>query len=426
MALSTTMVLRFVGAQVERGLARVQSSFRSLGGVVDGVGKSLLSPFAALTAMLGAGALTAGLMSFVKGSSAAAASIEDLTIQLEVLTGSFDTAKTLIKQFAEEEKKSALNMEDYASAAKTILAFGGSVEEIMPTLRMLGDISMGNSDRFGSLALAFSQTTAAGRLMGQEVLQFVNAGFNPLEQISRDTGKSMKDLKKQMEDGAITVGMVKTAFINATSEGGRFYKAIDKGSASTSAKINQLDAAMTQLKVALGTGFNDGLKVALDAASTRLPQLQAKFAEFGKAIGKTIQDAVNGDLTRLYMLGTMMGDAIFGGLKIALFDAWQGLGNWMNSPTNWVTGETDKEKERQQESDRQYLRESMGNELIDRIKTQYKGVMELPAALPQKSGPVPNQPQYRYANRNEPATIMDGERVVRVLDRIEKHLAPQP
>jgi tape measure domain-containing protein len=220
-----------------------------------------------------------------------------------------------MKTFRDEEKKSALSLSDYANAAKTMLAFGTSLDDVTPSLRMLGDVSMANSERFGSLALAFAQTTAAGRLMGQEVLQFVNAGFNPLEQISRDTGRSMQDLKKDMEDGAITVDMVKQAFVSATSEGGRFYKAIDKGSASTNAKLNQLSAAATQLRVAFGTGFNEGLKDALDASNNFLPQLENKFARFGDIVGSAISQGTKGNTEELALIGGLIGDVILEGAK---------------------------------------------------------------------------------------------------------------
>jgi len=421
MAISTTFTLKFAGAAVERGLARVQSAFKSLGGVAMKVGKSLLSPFAALTALLGTGALVSGLMSFVKGSSSAAASVEDLTIQLEVLTGSFETAKSLIKQFREEEKKSALNLEDYSKAAKTILAFGGSVQDIMPTLRMLGDVSMGNSDRFGSLALAFAQTTAAGRLMGQEVLQFVNAGFNPLEQISRDTGRSMKDLKKDMEDGAISVAMVKQAFVNATSIGGRFFRAIDKGSSGTNAKINQFGAAVTELKVAFGTGFNDGLKVALDAANTKLPQLLAKFAEFGTLIGKTIQEAVGGDMTRLVRVGELIGTAIAGGMKIGIKAGgreiaqsfWETLEN-INPIRMTALGE-------KQGKISDAFKENKG----DAIRKEIESLVETlrPMANLAKN-PIPSK--YLGGAVEPPSSTMDGNNVVKILSSIDRKLSPQP
>jgi tape measure domain-containing protein len=421
MAISTTFTLKFAGAAVERGLARVQSAFKSLGGVAMNVGKSLLSPFAALTALLGTGALVSGLMSFVKGSSSAAASVEDLTIQLEVLTGSFETAKSLIKQFREEEKKSALNLEDYSKAAKTILAFGGSVQDIMPTLRMLGDVSMGNSDRFGSLALAFAQTTASGRLMGQEVLQFVNAGFNPLEQISRDTGRSMKDLKKDMEDGSISVAMVKQAFANATSIGGRFFRAIDKGSSGTNAKINQFGAAVTELKVAFGTGFNDGLKVALDAANTKLPQLLSKFAEFGTLIGKTIQEAVGGDMTRLVRVGELIGTAIAGGMKIGIKAVGREIAQsfWETLENTNPIRKTDWGSKQGKISDA--FKENKG----DAVRKEIEDLVQTlrPMANLAKN-PIPSK--YLGGAVEPPSSTMDGNNVVKILSSIDRKLSPQP
>jgi tape measure domain-containing protein len=286
---------------------------------ISKLGSMSVKATAGIAALGAAGA--AGLGALVITSSKAASGIEDLTIQMGVLTGSTKIATSLIKDFQKEEQKSALNTEDYANAAKTILAFGGAHEDIMPTLRMIGDVSMGNSERFASLALAFAQTTAAGRLMGQEVLQFVNAGFNPLEQISRDTGKSMAELKKQMEDGAISVQMVKQAFINATSEGGRFYKAIDKGSESTSAKINQTKAAVTRLQVAFGTGFNEGLKDALDATNNFLPQIEGRFKVMGKYLGSAITQAVNGNSQELAAIGGLIGEIVLEGFKSVFLKA---------------------------------------------------------------------------------------------------------
>jgi tape measure domain-containing protein len=431
MAISTTFTLKFAGAAVERGLARVQSAFKSLGGVAMKVGKSLLSPFAALTALLGAGALTAGLVSFVKGSSEAAASIEDLTMQFEVLTKSASVTKGMLDDFRKEAAKSPLSIEDYAKAGKTLMAFGLQAKDVMPTLKNLADVSMGNSDRFGSLALAFAQTTAAGRLMGQEVLQFVNAGFNPLQQISKKTGESMAQLKKRMEDGAISALEVKQAFKEATSEGGLFFGAIQKGAETTSGKIAKTKDAILGVKIAFGTGFNDGLRVALDAMGEGIPKLEGKATEMGNLLGMSISDAVNGDITRFVMIGSIIGDAIGGGLKIAFSEAWQQLGGFMNTRRNFITGEVNQEDAKKQEQDRQYLRESMGSELIEKIRTQYKDAIELPSkAVPRM---VPGAEGFRYAQPNEPATMMNGERVVNILSdavrelqAVNQKLSPQP
>ena len=81
---------------------------------------------------------------------------------------------------------------------------------------------MGNAQRFQALSLAFAQVSAAGKLTGQDLLQMVNAGFNPLQEMSKKTGKSISELKDLMADGAISTKMVEDAMASATGAGGRF------------------------------------------------------------------------------------------------------------------------------------------------------------------------------------------------------------
>ena len=69
--------------------------------------------------------------------------------------------------------------------------------------------------------------TASGRLMGQDLLQMINAGFNPLSEISRKTGKSIGVLKEEMEKGKISAEMVTQAFYSATQAGGQFHGMTD-------------------------------------------------------------------------------------------------------------------------------------------------------------------------------------------------------
>jgi len=168
-------------------------------------------------------------------------------------------------------------------------------------------------------ALAFAQTPAAGRLMGQEVLQFVNAGFNPLQIISEKTGRSMKDLKKDMENGAISADMVSEAFKIATSQGGLFFGALEKGSQTTSGKFAKLKDSFDQLKVAFGTGINEGLRAAYEKLGDVVPRFMETFRKAGKAIGTTVAEAVNGDSTKLeaigFYIGTILKDGILSGLK---------------------------------------------------------------------------------------------------------------
>jgi tape measure domain-containing protein len=304
--------------------------------------------------------------------------------------------------------------------------------------------------------LAFAQTTAKGRLMGQELNQMTERGFNPLQIISKKTGISMGDLMKRMEEGKIDIKAVAEAFRIATSKGGDFYQAIEKGSTTTSGKIAKVADNLTQLKVAFGTGFNDGLKIALDAANTKLPQLMSKFAEFGTLIGKTIQDAVNGDLTRFFMVGELIGEALVAGMEVALKSMGDKIkdfsgdkAKYVNIPTFLADKASEKirkenpnldealkkaqleieKQERQESSEALKLRMS---ELSNSLSQKYGEALNLPTALPQKSGPHPNMPGVSYAPEGYPGITVDekGHRIMfdikTGIDALNQKLAPQP
>jgi len=193
------------------------------------------------------------------------------------------------------DQSSPLNFEDFQQAGKTMLGFGLSADEATKRMEQLSAISLGNSDRFSQLSLAFSQTTAAGRLMGQEVLQFVNAGFNPLQQISQMTGESMAELKARMEAGGISVEEVGRAFDRATGKGGLFDGMNQKLADSTAGQLAKLQGDFTAIARGIGEGLNPALRDAVDL----LRQFTNPGSEASSFFTKVSQQA--GDVARFYM-----------------------------------------------------------------------------------------------------------------------------
>jgi tape measure domain-containing protein len=194
-------------------------------------------------------------VSAVKTSVKLAAEMEQTKVAFGVMTGSAAQATKLLNDFKALDIESPINFADFSRAGKTMLQFGVQAEALRPTLSRLAAISLGNAEQFQSLALAFGQVQANGRLMGQEVLQMVNAGFNPLQEISRTTGVSMIELKKRMEDGAISAQMVAKAFETATSEGGRFYGMNQQLEGTMSGQFAKLESEIKSASIALGTAL---------------------------------------------------------------------------------------------------------------------------------------------------------------------------
>ena len=176
---------------------------------------------------------------------------ENIETSLGVLLGGDKEKLTeLMSEMKEYALISPLTTKDMASALQMMIGFGIQAEDAITYLKALGDISMGDTVHFNSLALAFSQMSAAGKLMGQDLNQMINAGFNPLQQISEKTGKSIGELKDEMSKGAISAQMVQQAFIDATSAGGKFYGMAAEGAKTINGQISMLQESVDNM-------FND-------------------------------------------------------------------------------------------------------------------------------------------------------------------------
>lgn len=170
--------------------------------------------------------------------------------QFEVLGGK-DKGGRLYSDLTKYIQDSVFGPELYKDA-RTLMAFGTAADDVMGTMKMLGDVAMGDKDKMAALTLAFAQTTASGKLMGQDLLQYINAGFNPLQVMAEHTGKKLGDLKDAMSDGKITADMVRQAFIWATSEGGKFHNMLDN-MANTPFGIKQaMEGSIEGSKMGLG------------------------------------------------------------------------------------------------------------------------------------------------------------------------------
>lgn len=206
--------------------------------------------------------------------------IQSLETSFETLVGNKPQAEELFNSIREFAVNTPMQMKDLASSAQTMMSFNIPVEQIMENLKALGDVSMGDAQKFQSLSLAFSQMSATGKLMGQDLLQMINAGFNPLSTIAERTGKSISQLKDEMSKGAISADMVRQAFIDATSEGGKFYKMLESKSKTLEGAYSNLQGAIDDMFNEIGKNTQGIISGAIDAATT----LVKNYEEVGKAI----------------------------------------------------------------------------------------------------------------------------------------------
>jgi hypothetical protein len=231
---------------------------------------------------LGAVSIGASLLSFGRAAIKAATDYEVLSVSFGTLIGNATLAQQKIKELRVFAAETPFTVDDVFQASRTLLGYGVTVGELIPTIKTLGDVAGGVGVPLERLALVFGQVRAAGRLYGQDLLQLVTAGFNPLSEISRTTGESFDSLKDKMRKGLITFDDVQNAFITATSEGGKFFGLTNALANTTTGQLARLNEEWTELLRQVGEG--------LLPAFNSLVNFGRALLEFFKDLPKTIRE----------------------------------------------------------------------------------------------------------------------------------------
>ena len=181
--------------------------------------------------------------------TALGAQAEQTSVAFTTLVGSEEKAAGVLKQINEFAAKTPYSNLDLVDNAKTMLNFGVEADKVNGYLRQLGDIAAGDKNKLGSLSLVFGQVASAGKMSGQDLLQFINAGFNPLKELEKMTGKTYTEFQDMMSKGQIGFDALAAAINHATSEGGAFAGMSDKLSQTVSGKFSTLVGNVQQAAV---------------------------------------------------------------------------------------------------------------------------------------------------------------------------------
>ena len=207
----------------DKRFAKLGRTMGNMGNRLNAVSGGMKSFGATMTASLTLPIIAAGTAALKQ-----AANFEALQISLQTMTRDVAKGNALFDELIQFSRVTPFTPEQVGRAGKVLLAFGVQAEEVKGILNEIGDVSAGTGKNLAEMAVIFGQIKSAGRLMGQDLLQLINAGFNPLQVISEKTGRSMADLKKDMENGLISFEEVHAAFKIATSEGGTFNNMMGK------------------------------------------------------------------------------------------------------------------------------------------------------------------------------------------------------
>lgn len=170
----------------------------------------------------------------------------------EVLVGSQEKAKNMLDEITALADKSPFGKLDLTDSVKQMMGLNVTAEDAMTYMRQLGDISAGSKDKLQSLSLVMGQVYSADKLNGTDLMQFINAGFNPLLELTKIyPKKTYEQLKEAMGKGLITKEHVAMAIEHATSEGGQFYNMTERTAKTVAGRWSSAVENVSKMAVAL-------------------------------------------------------------------------------------------------------------------------------------------------------------------------------
>lgn len=208
--------------------------------------------------------------------------MEQYTTNFATMLGSQEAAVQKVEELKKFAASTPLSMDDLAKGTQTLLAFGVESENSTGILRQLGDIALGDADKMQRLSTAFGKATAAGKLSGEVVQQMIDAGWNPLIQISQAAGETMEETQKRMSAGAISVEELQAAMEAATTGTGQFAGGMEAASHTTQGLISTLQDNARALVGEVFQPISDGLLgQVLPGAIEAISGLTTAFRENG-------------------------------------------------------------------------------------------------------------------------------------------------
>jgi tape measure domain-containing protein len=224
----------------------------------SGIFGTLISPRALATGAAFAAVATS--IASVKKMLSLTMQTEEIEAATKALTRSEIAASNLMATYRILDKESMLSMRNFAEAGKQMLAVGFAQNEMAPMLQGLGKISAGNEERFHSLVRALTQVQTAGKLTASELLQFVNAGWSPLNEIAKRAGETMAQTKKRIEEGGVSVHEVQLALISATTGVGDFANMNEEMAKTFSGSWSKVKSDMEAGAIAIGKSLVPALQ----------------------------------------------------------------------------------------------------------------------------------------------------------------------
>ena len=225
-----------------------------------------------------------GAQSFISQMIAVRSEFQQLEISFGTMLKSKEKANELMAQLTDLAAKTPFGLQEVSEGAKRLLAFQVPAQEVTETLRRMGDVAAGLGVPMGQLIHVYGQVKAQGKLMTNDLYQFMNAGIPIIAELSKVVGKSETEIKDMVSAGKIGFPEVQAVIKNMTNEGGLFFNLMAEQSKSLGGQISNLQDNFDQMLNEIGKA-SEGV---VSGAISGVAYLVENYQTLGKIIAGLI------------------------------------------------------------------------------------------------------------------------------------------
>lgn len=242
----------------DRGIKSIKDSIREAAGIAKKETAEMDSAFKKLGIGISGYLSASALQGFIHQLINVRGEFQKTEIAFSTMLKSKEKARVLMGEMVDLAAKTPFGLQEVTDGAKRLLAFQIPAEQVTDILRRMGDVAAGLGVPMGQLIHVYGQVKAQGKLMTNDLYQFMNAGIPILAELGRVMGKTEAEIKKMVGEGKIGFAEVQQVIQNMTNEGGIFFNLMEAQSSSLSGKVANLKDTFEQTLNKIGES-NEGL-----------------------------------------------------------------------------------------------------------------------------------------------------------------------
>lgn len=264
-----------------RKLTREYKEFASGTNNADEIVKSLTDSLKRTAAEIG------GLVAIKKFGSdviEATGKMQQLQVALSTILQDKSKADQLIADIVQFAAKTPFNLDDVATGAKQLLAYGSSANNVVKELSMLGDVASGLQIPIGQLIYLYGTLRTQGRAMTVDIRQFAGRGIPIYEELAKVLGVSKDQVGELVKEGKVGFKEVEQAFKNMTSEGGKFANLMENSAGTWPQRLSNIEDTLFQKMNEFGNKYKEVFEFGIATAEDLVESLDDVLSVMGGLI----------------------------------------------------------------------------------------------------------------------------------------------